>query len=102
MENQLVQAVNSQHRNKQKIVLVVIIVTILVILIGISFLVKRHADQAQKSPTQTLDELTASSAPVTSSVQQRGAGLNALEKNSKPITTTREQRQTELQSLHSQ
>jgi Tfp pilus assembly protein PilN len=91
---------HTKHVSK---ILIVLIGILLVVLIAGGYMywrmVKITPVVAPKTPLEELQELEASSKPVTTTTAQRIADLQQLQKSSKPVKTSRDEQLTALQAL---
>ena len=88
------------HHHRSTRVLVIILAVVLVILAGlIVWWQFFHKKTAPLPPEETLGQLKASSEPVTSTPQQRAAGLSTAKKDSKQYVFTKTQEMNTLNAL---
>ncbi|MDB5188779.1 MAG: hypothetical protein JWM92_377 [Candidatus Nomurabacteria bacterium] len=88
------------HHPKKKILLIVGLVFLLLAGAVVFFLFHRKAKQVvQLTPAETLQELKNSSAPVTTTPEQRATDLTTAQKKSLPIVVTTKQKMDILNAL---
>lgn len=85
-----------KHRTLLKVFVVFAIIALIVL--GVLWAVRRATSDTYVVPST--DELNATSEPVMTSVELRGAALNNLSQESREVTESREEQESALSALH--